>query len=88
MWCCAALLCAVAVFGRGGVVSCDVVFGVRVTDGDRTDPKVERFLVCDEVRGWKGKVRDPNRKIEAVMRTADITEIFKLMTKPNKKEAA
>jgi hypothetical protein len=66
----------------------NVLCGVRVTDGDRTNPQIERFLVCDEVRGWKGKVRDPNRKIEAVMRTADITDIFKLMTKPNKKEAA
>ena len=67
----------------------NVLCGVRTTDGDRTDPKVERYLVTDEVRGWKGKVRDPNRKIGAVMRTADITDLFKLMNnKPKKKEAA
>tara|TARA_R100001443_G_scaffold71379_1_gene79707 strand:- start:1639 stop:2409 length:771 start_codon:yes stop_codon:yes gene_type:complete len=68
----------------------NVLCGVRVTDGDRTEPTVERFVVCDEVRGWHGKVRDPHRKIEPVMRTSNLTEIFDLMkdkTK-NKKEAA
>lgn len=56
----------------------NVLCGVRHNhnlDGEQF-PKVERFIVTDEVRGWHGKVRDPHKRIRPVERTGDVTEIL------------
>jgi hypothetical protein len=49
---------------------------IRATSGDRINPKVERYIVTDEVRGWHGKARDPRRRLKPVEKCEDITELF------------
>jgi hypothetical protein len=64
----------------------NVLCGVRVTSGDRTTPKVDRYVITDEVRGWHGKVRDPRRRLKPVERFGDhvdITELFERMSMPD-----
>lgn len=60
----------------------NVLCGVRVTSGDRTTPKVERYIVTEEVKGWHGKVRDPRRRLKAVEKVSDVTELFARMEMP------
>lgn len=56
----------------------DFVFaGVRVSSTeDPHKPKVERFVVTDEARGYIAKARDPRRRLKAIERTADITDLL------------
>lgn len=62
-----------------GIFDC-VFCGVRSTTGDaETGQRVERFIVTEEVRGWKGKVRDESRRLRSVERTGNLTELFKRM---------
>jgi hypothetical protein len=68
---------------KGGSVSkalpgiFDFVFaGVRITGGDKAAPQVERFVCTEEVRGWHGKARDPRRRLKAVERCSDVTELL------------
>lgn len=56
---------------------------IRASSGDRTNPKVERYIVTDEVRGWHGKARDPRRRLKAVEKCEDITDLFSRMEMPD-----
>jgi hypothetical protein len=68
----------------------DCVFcGVRATTGDATTgQRVERYVVTEEVRGWKGKVRDEKRRLRAIERTGNITELFRRMDMSDEEFAA
>ena len=62
-----------------------VLAGVRVTkrDGDGDDAKevVKRYIVTDEIRGYVGKVRDPNRSLsQPFWEGGDITELLALFS--------
>ena len=62
-----------------GIFDC-VFCGVRSTSGDRdSGQQVVRYVVTEEVRGWKGKVRDEKRRLKAVEKTSNIVELFKRM---------
>jgi len=62
-----------------GIFDC-VFCGVRSTSGDsKTGQKVLRYVVTEEVKGWKGKVRDENRRLRAVERTGNIVDLFRRM---------
>lgn len=62
----------------------DMVFcGVRTTDGDRAAPKVARFIVTEEVRGWHGKARDPRSRLRPVERSSDVTELLGRIAMPD-----
>lgn len=62
-----------------GIFDC-VFCGVRATAGDsQTGQQVVRYVVTEEVRGWKGKVRDENRRLRAIERTGSIVDLFKRM---------
>lgn len=54
----------------------NVFCGVRTTQGDRTDPKIERYIVTEEVRGWHGKARDPRRRLKPVEKCANVVQLF------------
>lgn len=60
----------------------NVFCGIRVTSGDRTEPKVERYIVTEEVRGWHGKARDPLRRLKPVERCHDVTELLSRISMP------
>lgn len=59
----------------------DAVFcGIRSTAGDaQSGQRVVRYVVTDEVRGWKGKVRDEKRRLRPVERTGNIVDLFRRM---------
>lgn len=62
-----------------GIFDC-VFCGVRTTSGNQQDgQKVVRYVVTDEVRGWKGKVRDEKRRLKSVEQTGSIVDLFKRM---------
>ena len=62
-----------------GIFDC-VFCGVRTTTPDASGAQqVVRLIVTEEVRGWKGKVRDENRRLRPIERTANITDLFKRM---------
>ena len=62
-----------------GIFDC-VFCGVRHTSGNQSDgQKVVRYVVTEEVRGWKGKVRDEKRRLKAVEQTGNIVDLFKRM---------
>lgn len=55
----------------------DFVFaGVRATSGDKAKPTIDRFIVTEEVKGWHGKARDPRRRLKAVEKSGDVTELL------------
>lgn len=41
---------------------------------------VSRIVITDQVHGWQGKSRDPNRRLQPVERTGDITELLARIT--------
>lgn len=61
-----------------GIFDC-VMCGVRVMTGDPTNPKVMRFTVTDEYKGWHGKVRDENRRLLPVEQEHNIVKLFERM---------
>ena len=68
----------------------DHVFaGVRTTEtAEGGPPKVVRHFATDEVSGWHGKTRDPQRKLKAVERCDDVTELLARMAVKTKEKAA
>jgi hypothetical protein len=61
----------------------DHVFcGVRVTDKDPQTgvAKVRRLLITDEVNGWHGKARDPQRRLKPIEPGDDVTALLAKMT--------
>lgn len=60
-----------------------VWFMVRVSDGDRTNPTVRRYIVTDESRGYMAKTRDPRRRLKTVEESGNITELFDKMSAPS-----
>lgn len=57
----------------------DHVFcGVRATIPGPTGtmPKVERFLVTDQVKGYSGKARDPKQRLAPIERTSNVVELL------------
>jgi hypothetical protein len=61
----------------------DHVFcGIRHTDGDRTNPKVTRYLATDQVRGYYAKARDPRQRLRPIEKSDDITKLFAKMAMP------
>jgi len=65
-----------------------VLCGVRVTEtNDQGKPKVQRYIVTDEVSGWHGKTRDPRNRLKAYEKSDDITELLTRMLgdEPSKK---
>ena len=66
-----------------------VLCGVRITDtNDQGKPKVQRYIVTDEVSGWHGKTRDPRNRLKPYEKSDDITELLTRMLgdEPSKKE--
>lgn len=63
----------------------DHVFGgFRVMhNDDPTNPKLERYIATQEVKGWKGKAREDRPRLSAVEQTGDITVLFDLMDMPD-----
>ena len=62
-----------------GIFDC-VFCGIRHTSGNQQDgQKVVRYVATDDVRGWKGKVRDEKRRLKSVEQTGNIVELFKRM---------
>lgn len=66
----------------------DFVFcGIKRTEQDPLDPnaqpKVMRYTVCDEYKGWHGKARDEKRRLRAVERESNITKLFDRMEMPD-----
>lgn len=62
-----------------GIFDC-VFCGIRRTSGNQQDgQKVVRYLATEEVRGWKGKVRDEKRRLAPVEKTGNIVDLFKRM---------
>jgi hypothetical protein len=60
----------------------DHVFGgVRTTEvAEGGQPKVRRWLATEEVSGWHGKVRDPQRRLDAIEKCDDVTEMLTRMS--------
>lgn len=58
-----------------GIFDC-VLCGVRVMDGNVDNPRVARFVVTDEYKGWHGKVRDEKRRLRSVEQEDNIVKIF------------
>lgn len=56
-----------------------VLCGIRHTDGDRTSPKVTRYLATDQVRGYYAKARDPRQRLKPIEKCDDITKLFAKM---------
>jgi hypothetical protein len=58
-----------------------VMCGVRTTVQNQPGgiPRVERYVVTEEVKGWHGKVRDPRNRLAAVERCDNITELHARM---------
>lgn len=62
-----------------GIFDC-VFCGVRHTSGNQNDgQRVVRYVVTEEVRGWKGKVRDEKRRLAPVEQTGNIVQLFERM---------
>ena len=62
-----------------GIFDC-VFAGIRSTSGNKADgQKVVRYIVTDEVRGWKGKVRDEKRRLRPWEQTGSVVDLFKRM---------
>lgn len=72
-----------------GIFDC-VLCGVKRTSGS-IDPttgqasgmKTVHYIITDEIRGWRGKVRDEKRRLAAVESESDITKLFKKMEMPD-----
>jgi len=58
----------------------DNVFAL-VRETEQSDDKVivTRNIICDEVHGWHGKVRDPHRRIPPIINTASIPDVLKTL---------
>lgn len=61
-----------------GIFDC-VFAGVRATSGDNENQSVVRYIITDDVRGWKGKVRDEKRRLAAIEQTGSVVDLFKRM---------
>ena len=61
-----------------GIFDC-VFAGIRASSGDNENQNVIRYIVTDDVRGWKGKVRDEKRRLAAVEKTGSVVDLFKRM---------
>ncbi len=60
-----------------------VLCGVRTTEpNDQGKPKVQRYIVTDEVSGWHGKTRDPRNRLKAYEKSDDVTELLARMSAP------
>lgn len=57
----------------------NVFAGVRATSGDKDNPRVLRYVITDDVKGWKGKVRDEKRRLLPVEQTGNLVDLFKKM---------
>lgn len=56
----------------------DHVFaGVRTTTEENGKRRVHRYVIADEVRGWRGKVRDEKRRISPFERTGNIVDLLR-----------
>lgn len=56
----------------------DHVFaGVRETEKIDDEVVVQRKLICDELHGYHGKIRDPLRRIPPVLNTSNVAEVIK-----------
>ena len=68
----------------------DHVFaGIRTTENaEGGPPKVVRHFATDEVSGWHGKTRDPQRKLAAIEKCDDVTELLARMAEKGKEKAA
>lgn len=65
-----------------------VLCGVRTTEpNDQGKPKVQRYIVTDEVSGWHGKTRDPRNRLKAYEKSDDVTELLARMTAPEEETA-
>tara|TARA_R110000823_G_scaffold14939_2_gene48984 strand:+ start:1811 stop:2617 length:807 start_codon:yes stop_codon:yes gene_type:complete len=61
----------------------NVFAGVRATSGDKNDAKVLRYIITDDVKGWKGKVRDEKRRLAPVEQTGNLVDLLKKMSMPD-----
>lgn len=63
-------------------VLCGIRQVVPQSDGA---PKVVRSVITDEVNGWHGKVRDPQRRLKAIEPVSDVTELLERLRLPKEK---
>jgi len=62
-----------------GIFDC-VFCGVMDTSGSRDNGlKTVRYVITTDTRGWKGKVRDEERRLDAVERTGNIVDLMRRM---------
>ena len=71
-----------------GIFDC-VMCGVKRTS-QQTDStsgevkmKSQHYIICDEVKGWHGKVRDEKRRLSNVELGGDVTVLFDKMDAPD-----
>tara|TARA_B100000768_G_scaffold170359_1_gene176698 strand:+ start:641 stop:1444 length:804 start_codon:yes stop_codon:yes gene_type:complete len=57
----------------------NVFAGVRATAGEQGNQQVIRYIITDDVKGWKGKVRDEKRRLAPVETTGNVVDLFKKM---------
>lgn len=57
--------------------------GVPDASGNVGNVRTEHYILTDEVRGWKGKVRDENRRLSAVEHESDVTKLLQRMAMPD-----
>lgn len=62
----------------------DHVFcGVRMTEGDASNPTIKRFVITEEVRGWHGKNRGAANALKPVEETDNIVDLLKKLDNTN-----
>lgn len=60
----------------------DHVFcGIRKTTEDETglNPRIHRFLITEEVKGWHGKSRDPHHRLRPIEKGANVVALHERM---------
>ena len=61
----------------------DHVFcGIRSTDESSGAVTVTRQIITDDVRGWKGKTRDPRGRLSPVEKCGNVVELLKKINAP------
>lgn len=73
-----------------GIFDC-VFCGVRHTQADPAkpaEPRIQRFIITEEVKGWHGKARDEGRRLRSVERTGNVCDLLHRLDMDEKEYAA
>jgi len=62
----------------------NVLCGVRASEMDPATnrPRISRQFITDEFMGWRGKVRDPFKRVDIVEKTSNLCDILEKISKP------